>query len=406
MLDLNKTISKENTKLPNNEEMQMIIVEKVLEEMQNAEQNLIKWKAYWWESYDNIVVPTQYLYDFYDINDSRACSKFFGDNINIYNLRTDKNLGIPLKKFVSNPIYSQDICTIKWSRIETNNSSRKIIFNNNGEITLEKHSKKAETKKHPKTIEYEANYNVTSDNFSFNLTVDTLLQDYFKIKSYKRDILSIVLNDGLLIRKYNDIEIIQDLNTGLKIVRIIKKYDKKNKNNNASVVFEAVLNPDQSLEKGTVVINTHKGNGKVNGTYRFDVSREKGIRANFYSRKGIRVDLTTKPMLLGNINNLMLSSGQTKSGNINGDMIIADFNNSTQKAIANKLSSRTISFDSSDFNMETVIETEIKITDMIKSIKDEIPLNGLVDRINNCIKLTKNNKKEKQGKILKLTANN
>jgi len=126
----------------NNQETQIIAVEKVLEEMQEAEKNLMKWNAYWLESYDNIVVPTEYLYNYYDLNDAKECGKFFGESTYIYNLRTDKPLGMPLKRFVSNPVYNQDICTIKWIGIQTNNSTRKIIFNNTGEISLEKRSKK------------------------------------------------------------------------------------------------------------------------------------------------------------------------------------------------------------------------------------------------------------------------
>lgn len=383
-----------------NEEMQMIAVEKVLEEMQEAEKNLMKWNAYWWESYDNIVVPTEYLYDYLDLNDVRECVKFFGD-IDIYNLRTDRPLGIPLKRFISNPVYNQDICTIKWTGIETNNSSRKIIFNSTGEITLEKHSKKRKQKKQSKSIEYDANYNVLSDDFSINITiVDMLIPRCFA--RYKYGEMSINLKDGLLTCRYNDIEIIQDLNTGVKIVRISKKYDRRDKENNASVVFEAVLNADDSLEMGAVAINTHKGNGKVNGTYRFDVSRKKGIRANFYSRKGIKIDLTTNPMLLGTANTLLLPSPNSENSS---DIIVSNFANSTQNAIAKNLSEKVISFDNSDFNMEAVKQAKSNIIEMLKCIKGELPLCGLVERIDNCLLLLDSKKQEKiegTAKTLKL----
>lgn len=384
-----------------NQETQIIAVEKVLEEMQEAEKNLMEWNAYWWESYDNIVVPTEYLYDYYDLNDAKECAKFFGESTYVYNLRTDKPLGIPLKRFVSNPVYNQDICTIKWTGIQTNNSSRKIIFNNTGEISLEKHSKKR-TKKQCKSIEYEANYNVLSDDFSINISiVDTLIPRCFG--QYKYYELSISLKDGLLTIRYNDIEIIKDLNTGMKIIRISKKYDKRNKENNASVVFEALLNPDDSLEKGAITVDTHKGNGKVNGTYRFDVSRKKGIRANFYSRKGVKIDLTTNPVLLGTANTLLLPSS---NNNTSSGLIVSDFATSTQKAIAKGLSEKVISFDNSDFNMESVKEAESRILEMLKCIKGELPLPGLVERINNCISLLDAQKQEKpEGKTKNLRLN-
>ena len=210
------------------------------------------------------------------------------------------------------------------------------------------------------------------------------------------------MKDGLLTCRYNDIEIIQDLNTGVKIVRISKKYDRRDKENNASVVFEAVLNADDSLEMGAVAINTHKGNGKVNGTYRFDVSRKKGIRANFYSRKGIKIDLTTNPMLLGTANTLLLPSPNSENSS---DIIVSNFANSTQNAIAKNLSEKVISFDNSDFNMEAVKQAKSNIIEMLKCIKGELPLCGLVERIDNCLLLLDSKKQEKiegTAKTLKL----
>ena len=138
---------------------------------------------------------------------------------------------------------------------------------------------------------------------------------------------------------------------------------------------------------GAVAINTHKGNSKVNGTYRFDVSRKKGIRANFYSRKGIKVDLTTNPILLRT----------------------ANFANSTQNAIAKNLTKKIISFDNSDFNMEAVKQAELRIIEMVKCIKGELPLSGLVERIDGCLSLLDRKKHEKvedKAKVLRLESGN
>ncbi len=177
----------------------------------------------------------------------------------------------------------------------------------------------------------------------------------------------------------------------MKLVRIKRP-------NNASIAFEATLNPDNSLEMGEIEINTHKGNGKVNGTYRFVVSRKKGIRANFYSRKGLRFDLTTNPMLLEVANNLLLTALDNQNS---GDIIVSNFANSTQNTNAKKLSQKVISFDSSNFNMETIKQTESMVIEMLKTVKQtestvigmlktikgELPLSGLVERIDNCLDL-------------------
>ena len=99
----------------------------------------------------------------------------------------------------------------------------------------------------------------------------------------------------------------------------------------------------------------------------------------------------------------------TQESNNHGDIIVSDFANSTQDAIAKNLNERVISFDNSDFNMKSVIQAEEKIIEMIKSIRGELPLQGLVDRIDNFLELM--NKKENvqiedesNCKVLKLEA--
>ena len=88
-------------------------------------------------------------------------------------------------------------------------------------------------------------------------------------------------------------------------------------------------------------------------------------------------------MLLDTANRLLLS--QTNS-NSSGDIIVSNFVNSTQEAIAKNSTENLISFDDSDFNMESVNQTEKRIFEMVKSIKGGLPLPGLIDRIDNCLK--------------------
>ena len=123
---------------------------------------------------------------------------------------------------------------------------------------------------------------------------------------------------------------------------------------------------------------------KENGTYRFDVNRKKGIRANFYSRKGIKIDLINNPDLLNTANALLLP---TPSNQNSGDIIVSNFVNATQNAIAKNSSEKVISFDDFDFNIEAIQQAETKIIEIVKCIKGELPLFGLVERINNCLNL-------------------
>lgn len=390
------------------EELQILAVEKVLEEMKKAEEFVSNWNASWYEQLLNAhCLPLHYEIGEADVRDME---QRYGSRYKLANaFYSAESIGVPLVKETlignnsltgeRNIPFECEFGRVEWHSMYSNKSSRYFSFTNDGEICFSKDVKKRKTIQHPKQISYETSYNVLSNDFTIDIRVDELAQDW--MNEYKYEYLTLSLQGNILTKKFNDIEIIQDLNTGVKIVRIEKKYNKMSKENNASVLFEAMLNPDDNLEMGAVVINTHKGNGKVNGTFRFDVSRTKGVRANFYSRKGVKVDLTTNPMLLGTANTLLLPS----SNNNTGDLIVSDFANSTQKTIAKNLSERVISFDSSDFNMEAVKQADNRIMEMVKSIRGELPLSGLVERVDNCLSLLENmnqKKLEEKTKILKL----
>lgn len=392
-----------------NEKLQMIAVEKVLEEMKKAEQFVMQWNSSWCEQLlDAYCLPFHYELGEADVRDIERKYEPRYKLANAY--YSGESIGIPLIRETlvgdnsltgeRNVNFECEFGRIDWYGMNSHKSSRYFSFNNNGDISFTKDVKRPKTIKHPKQISYETSFNVLSNDFTVKIQLDELTQD--ERNKYKYDYLTISLEGNILTEKLNDIVIIQDLNTGIKMVKI----DKKNKDNNASVVFEAVLNDDNSLEMGAVAINTYKGNGKVNGTYRFDVSRKKGIHANFYSRKGIKVDLATNPILLETANTLLLSSPNSQN---NGDIIVSNFANSTQNVIAKGLNEKVISFDNSDFNMESVKQAESRILEMVKCIKGELPLYGLVKRIDNCISLLDRKKQknlEGKAKVLKLESNN
>jgi len=377
-------------------ETQLIAVGKVLEEMQKAEEYVNSWNASWWEQLlDAHCLPLHHEIGEADVRDME---RKYEPRYKLANaFYSADSIGIPLAKetLVGNNTltgergkeFEVEFGRIDWYGMNSHKSTRHFSFNNNGTIEFSKSSKARSTLKHPKRISYNTSFNVLSNDFDISITLDQLTDDWRE--KYKYDYLTLSLKGNILVEKFDDIEIIRDLSTGMRLVKIAKKYDKRNKQNNASVAFEAALNTDDSLEYGAVAIQTHKGNGKVNGTYRFDVSRKKGVRANFYSRKGIKVDLTSNPALLGTANTLLLP--QANSNN-SGDIIVSNFANSTQVAIAKNLTEKTISFDNSDFNMESVNQAEERIIEMVKSIKGELPLPSLIDRIDNCLEVI--NKKQ------------
>ena len=360
--------------------------------MQKAEECVKSWNASWWEQLLNAhCLPLHYEVGEADV---RKMERKYGSRYKLANaFYYADSIGIPLAKrtLVGNNTLTGERCKkfevefgrIDWCRMNSHKSTRRFSFYNNGTIKFYKDSKPKATLKHPREISYETSFNVLSNDFDISITLFQLTSEM----KYKFDCLTLSLKGNTLIENFNDIKIIKDLNTGMRLVKIEKKYDKRNKRNNASITFEAALNPDNSLEYGAVAIQKHKRNGKVNGTYRFDVSRKKGIRANFYSRKGIKVDLTSNPVLLDTANTLL----PEKDSNNSGDIIISDFANSTQEAIARNLTENVISLTNYYFNIELVNQIEKRIIEMVKCIRGEMPLPGLIDRIDNCLEMIDKN---------------
>lgn len=382
-----------------NNDIQIIAVKKVLEEMQKAEEVVNDWNVSWWEQCLDAYSMSLYYTGMADVQDIEK--KYYNQYIlpNVY--YPENRIGEPLRKVILVDCYGKDheceFGRIDWYGMKSHKSTRHFSFNNNGIIEFSKDSEYRQTIQHPKRISYKASFNVLSTDFNVSITLDELTQDWRE--KYKYDHLSISLNENIITKRFNNIEIIQDLNTGMKSVKIIKKYNKTNRpNNNTSLVFEALLNTDDGLQMCAVSINTHKGNGKINGTYRFDISRKKGIRANFYSRKGIKIDLTTNPTLLETANTLLPTLDSQNSE----DIIISTFINSIQNAIEKNSSEKVISFDNFDFITESLKQVEDKTIEMIKCIKGEIPLPGLIERINNCLYLIDRQDSQKKLKLKSL----
>lgn len=390
------------------EEKQQLAVFKVLEEMKKVEEIFKSQNASWMEQL--LDAHCLSLHQGIGERDVRDMEEKYGFRYKLANaFYSEKSIGIPLVKetLVGNNTLTGETdipFQCEFGRVDWYETSRKskryFSFRNDGEIIISKRSKNGITSKNPTEISYDAAFDVLSNDFNINITTSKLANNYYQ-KKIDSDCFSISIVGNILTKKMNDIEIIEDLTTGTKLIRIIKEYDKKKHDNNTAISFEAILTKEDALEMGYIEIQTHKGNGKVNGTYRFDVSKEKGVRAHFYSRKGIKVDLTNNPILLEMANQLLLPVANSKNDN---DVIISDFAHSTQNTIAKNLNQHVIRLDSSDFNMEAIMNADKKIMETLKSIKGEITLAGLVERINHCINWNHQieiQKEEKQ-KTLKL----
>lgn len=363
--------------------MQLIALEKVFEEMSRVEEYVGEWKASWYEQYLDV-----YSDDLYGMRDADLLD-FQESYHNHYLLEGVRPLeqrnGEALRKVTLIGDYGEEynceFAKVVWEGMCSKKAIRSFSFANDGKISFTKtdkiksNTRRKESGKNHIYTSYEATYNVLSDDFCLDVTVDRVTGE--KYSRRYRDYISFSRLRDVVVKRFNDIYIYQNLNTNRKMIRIEKEYHKKSKSNNSSVSFEAGLDTIDAFQRGSVDIKTYKGNGKVNGTYRFDVSREKGARANFYSRKGIKVDLIRHPEILAKAN-LLLSAKSPSTG----DMVISKFADSTQQAVADALNNRIISFDATDFNMKAVHDAERKVVDTVKKIKGELPLFGLTERIN------------------------
>lgn len=369
-------------------EIQLIAVEKVLKEMLMAEEYVRGWNASWYEQCADAYSSDLCCMGESDILDFQ---EKYHDHYVLQDVKSLENrIGEPLRKVVLvgdfNDEYECEFGKIAWEGMCSKKAIRSFSFANDGEISFTKTDKIKSATRRKNTgkdhiyTSYEATYNVLADDFHIDVTVDRVTGE--KYSRRYRDYISFSRLGDMVVKRFNDIYIYQDLNTNRKMIRIEKGYHKKSKSNNSSVSFEAELDTFDAFQRGSIDIKTYKGNGKVNGTYRFDVSREKGARANFYSRKGVKVDLIHHPELLKKAN-LLLSAKSPSTG----DMVISKFADSTQQAVANSLGNRVISFDATDFTMDAVSNADKRVVGTIKNIQGELPLYGLNQRISDCFQL-------------------
>ena len=361
-------------------EIQLIAVEKVLKEM------LRGWNASWYEQCADAYSSDLCCMGESDILDFQ---EKYHDHYVLQDVKPLENrIGEPLRKVVLvgdfNDEYECEFGKIAWEGMCSKKAIRSFCFSNDGKITFTKDDKKKEEKRENRKLKddiytsYDATYNVLSDDFNLNVTVDRVVTEKYSRRF--RDYIEFSRCGDIVIKRLNDIYIYQDLKTNDKIIKIEKGYRRRNKSFNSSVSFEAVFDSFDTFQKGAVEIKTYKGNGKVNGTYRFDVNRQKGARAKFYSRKGVKIDLVQHPEILTKVKHLLSKNSSSSTG----DMIISSFADTTQQAVAQSLNDRVIRFDATDFNMNAVFDAEQRVVDVVRQIKGELPLFGLVERIDYC----------------------
>lgn len=222
-------------------------ISKILEEMNYAEQFLLNWKAYWYERYENIILPENFSLMPSDVQEE------LGLNIYAHFIKYDKKGSlVPLRNVeVAN---NYGVCTIEWNGITTNKCSRRIAFNSDGNITLEKDKRDFSKRK----LDYSSKYNVVNDDFEIKLVE--------------------AIKEGNIFPKI-DFSTTYIEKKGNVLTKTTKKGD--------HIEFRYNL---LSGEK-SIYIYTRKATGKVNGIYKLDIKDNQIDKITFYSRKGNKQEL-------------------------------------------------------------------------------------------------------------------
>ena len=391
---------------------QIIAVKKVQEEMEMAEEYLKKWDASWCEQLlDAYCLPLHFEIGESDVRDMEA--KYKGRYKLANAFYQCKNIGIPLRvetivgldtlHGISERAFNVHFGRVDWISINSHKSTRRISFLNDGKIEFSKDIRPGQSIiKKAKRIGYYATFNVLSRNFDFSITSSSRDEEgNYPIKNRHFDF---VLRDNLLTESIDNIDIKRDLQSGARKVKIEKEYSRRGLNNNISSRFEANINSDNSLKTGTLFVFTHKGNGKVNGTYCFNYNESRGSFISFISRKGQKINLAYNSELLNKVSQLMLRL--LGNGGLD-DQIIIYFVEAIRGA--SLIPPLPVACEQFNFDTGTINQVEGEVLDIVKKVQGEIPLNGLTKRLSYAVgrveNFLKHYEEDDDYKVLKMGTN-
>lgn len=257
---------------------------------------------------------------------------------------------------------------IYGDRFDSKNVSRSIFLKNDGDVFLFKRPKR----NNKKQISYNINYNLLNNGFNIEMDI-------------KKNNIIVNLQDNIVIKELNNFEIIEVINMNMKKVKIASPYDD---DHNYSLIYEMILNNDDSLEEAKIEMKTYKANGKVNGTYRLTANNEDGINMQFISRKGKIINMLPTSFSLNDI--------------CNEDIVASLLNVFIQNFPAEK---HKVYIDSSVFCLEKIQEIDNCIINELKGIKGELILPVLSERINKYLRQVDKHKKNLVKSKLKLKYN-
>ncbi len=350
-------------------ETQGLAVEKVIEEMNVAEEFILCSGTSYWEHLSDAESRSLSKLDQESIQRIEKKNNDYYDLSNIYNPK--KKITFPLRKeSIEDGFGEKYRCkfgSVDWIDVCTKRAIRDYSFHNNGLIEYQKKSKGR------KGLTYKAIYNVLEDGLDIGVTVGKRSEENENVER-----INIILKNELLREQHHNIEIIRNTNTGWKSLRMGGDCSSQDKSNTTSISLEAEITPDNTIASSRVDITSHNGSGKIIGTYRLEASMKKGIHAIQFSKKGAKTDISGDKKSLKEIDRLLQPIKSSKSKT---DQIIAMFANYIQGAIAESTPLTEFDFEGLEFINEIIPQTENRCEQVAKQIQGESPLPGLYERI-------------------------
>lgn len=326
---------------------------KLLNEMSEAEQNLVKWKQCWTQRFDFCGFNDyHYLFD-------EQLMQEYGDGT------------IPLSEI----FYKAE--SVLWDDINSTKSKRSINFERNGQIHFTKSSKDFGKNT------YEFLYNILRDGFNLK-----------KVDWRKNASLEIDENNVWTRIKSDNLKVVN-----LKEEKIKKVQYKSPVVNNSSIVLELYINEQNEIERCYVDFRTHrnsrKNKGKINGIYALRILSKYNIcTLNFISRKGLRYNNFA--------DELSEEDEQLYTTILNGNLTLELIDELIKKMIpiVNRKAfskSKPIIATDNETIVSNACEMETEAINYVKQIKGEIPLPHLQENLEKFIEeydIKKNNAKK------------
>ena len=324
-----------------NEKKRNYTINKVYEEMEYTQKYLEKWNATISETFTNIYsMDIYYLYKNNKQLVHQLENKYYSqfDLLDIYKYIKDKQkldepIEQPLKRIT---LYDEDgndyDCEFRQIEIISNTASkikRKFIFQNNGDITYFKYKKKSVN------IDYKAKYNVNSNDLIITFNLD---------------------NEKLHLESYNNIQYITYNNLSIETNTLdgSKKISYKQDNNKKQTIeFTIELNKNNKITNKYIILKNYSIDNTLESTYEFYYNQDLLNGALYFSKEHKKHNMFEDQELTNLANNILST--------INKDNLVFNTNPKELEKI--------------------IIEIKEKTFNLIKSIKNDIPLYGLEKRL-------------------------